>query len=118
MRELSAQEFALAIAISVSQHRTGMTREERARTEYVDDCLKLLDSPTLNPNIRLLGKGISRINDAKRARLCEETRDMYEAMAPVIRLLMQELEAASQVTAERTPQAHAPVRRGRRPGSA
>lgn len=117
MRELSAQEFALAIAISVSQHRTGLTREERARTEYVDDCLTLLESPTLNPNIRLLGTGVSRLNDAKRARLCEETREIYEAMAPVIRLLMRELEEMS-VTAEPTQPAPAPARRGRRPGSA
>jgi hypothetical protein len=86
-RELSANELALAIAIAVSHRRTRMTRHRRAQTAYIDDCFEMLEKPALNPKVRRFADGVVRIADAKRARLCGETREMYEAMEPVIRAL-------------------------------
>lgn len=94
MRDLTAQEFALAIAIAVSARRTRMPRQRRAQTAYIDDCFAILDMPALSPKVRRFSAGVVRLEDAKRARLCEETREIYESMEPVIRSLMRDLERA------------------------
>lgn len=93
MRELKPQEFALAIAIVVSHRRTCISRRQRTRTAYIDDCLSILDLQDLNPKIRkFTTSGIVRARDVKKVRLCEETRAIYEAIAPVVRELTAELE--------------------------
>lgn len=94
MRDLTAQEFALAIAIAVSARRTRMPRDRRLRSTYLDDCFAILDLRELNPKLRrFTASGIVRLKDAKRARLCEETRAIYEAIAPVVRELTEEMDA-------------------------
>lgn len=92
--ELTPQEFALAIAIFVSQRRTRMHRRRRLQTSYLDDVFAVLDSPAVNPKVRRLVDGNVRLEDLKRRRLCEETRAIYELMEPVIEELSRAIEDA------------------------
>lgn len=90
MRELSAQELALAIAIVVSHRRTRLSRRKRLQTAYIDDCLSVLDSPAFNPNIRRFISADHKDEEARRVRVCEDTRELYESMEPLIRAMTRE----------------------------
>lgn len=59
-----------------------MPRKRRLETSFLEDCMDVLDGPTMNPKIRRIGDGRSQGN--KHAKLCADTRAIYEAMAPVI----------------------------------
>lgn len=88
MCEVASLRFALAIAIAVSDHRTRLSRHRRAKTEYIDDCLALLDDPSLNPKIMRLSGADTRLAEAQHRKLCEETRALFESMEPVVRALV------------------------------
>lgn len=90
MRELNAQELALAIAIVVSHRRTRMSRRKRLQTAYIDDCLQILDRPALNPKVMRLCSDVEGPKEVRRVQLCEETRELYESMEPLIRALTRE----------------------------
>lgn len=90
MRELSAQELALAIAIVVSHQRTRKSRRKRLQSAYIDDCLAVLENPAFNPNVRRFTSSDRIEEEARRVRLCEETRELYESMEPLIRALTRE----------------------------
>lgn len=90
MRELSAQELALAIAIIVSHRRTRMNRRKRLQTAYIDDCLSVLENPAFNPNIRRFVDVDHKDQESRRVKLCADTRELYESMEPLIRAMTRE----------------------------
>jgi hypothetical protein len=87
MSELSAQEFALAIVIAVADRRKRLRRREQRDSAFIDGCIEMLDDNTFSPQlIRYRPDGWDP-TDARRRQLCADTRELFERVAPVVRVL-------------------------------
>jgi hypothetical protein len=64
-----------------------MPRRKRLQSSYFEDCIAVLERPALDPKVRRFGGAVVQIEDAKRAKIAAEVREIFDLMEPVIRAL-------------------------------
>lgn len=90
MRELTPQEFALAILVSVCERKSRAKLRDRQRSSIIDDCLTLFDDPRLCPDVRRLTPARRDEIERQHRELCAETLALFETIAPLVRIMADE----------------------------